>query len=150
MLMEKQGVLALPQNNLKKLIVLRPGRVEGFQQDDDAVGQLFPSAKDFTALAPTQRRGKVYLSRVAEGMVIDIPTPLYSLQQSPRFKTLRKRLSYFQNLTQEASDAILRKLEEKMISAFFRTLDFLLRFDPGMSRAKLEIATIAELRGRQK
>ncbi len=147
MLMEKQGVLALPQNNLKKLIVVRPGRIEGFQQDDDAVGQLFPSAKDFTAMAPTQRRGKVYLARVADGVVIDIPTPLYSLQQSPRFKTLRKRLSYFQNLTQEASDTILRKLEEKMISAFFRTLDFLLRFDQGMSRSRLEVRTLADLRG---
>jgi hypothetical protein len=147
MLMEKQGVLALPQNNLKKLIVLRPLRVEGFQDDDDAVRQLFPGTKDFTAMAPTQRRGKVFLPRVEDGVVVDIPTPLYSLQQSPRFKTLRKRLSYFQNLSQQSNDEILRKLEDKMIGAFFRTLDFLLRFDPGMSRTKLEIRTLADLKG---
>lgn len=147
MLMEKQGVLALPQNNLKKLIVLRPLRIEGFQDDDDAVRLLFPGAKDFTAMAPTQRRGKVFLPRVEDGVVVDIPTPLYSLQQSPRFKTLRKRLSYFQNLSQQSNDEILRKLEDKMIGAFFRTLDFLLRFDPGMSRTKLEIRTLADLKG---
>ena len=148
MLMEKQGVLALPQNNLKKLIVLRPLRIEGFQDDDEtAARELFPGAKDFTAMAPTQRRGKVFLPRVEDGVVVDSPTPLYSLQQSPRFKTLRKRLSYFQNLSQQSNDEILRKLEDKMIGAFFRTLDFLLRFDPGMSRTKLEIRKFADLKG---
>jgi hypothetical protein len=146
MLMEKQGVLALPENKLKKLIVVRPLRIEGFQQDDDDVQQLFPNAIKFTAKAPTQRRGEVVLPRVQDGVVIDLPTAIYSMVQAPRFKTLRKRLSNFQNINPQLSDQILEKLEGKMISAFFKTVDFLLRFDQGMSRHKLEIETVASLR----
>lgn len=150
MLMEKLGVLATPANKLKKLVVLRPLRIEGFQEDDDVVGALFPNAKGFTAEAPTHRREKVYLPRVDRGVVIDIPTPIYSLQQAPRFKTLRRRLSRFQNLNPSITDEILRRLEKNMIGAFFKTLDFLLRFEQGMSRHKLEIETVASLKEKQK
>jgi len=146
MLMEKQGVLALAENKLKNLVVLRPLRVEGFQEDEDAIKELFPAATGFTANAPTQRRGNVFLSRVDKGVVLDIPTPIYSLQQAPRFKTLRRRLEQFQNLDDKASDEILRKLEERMIGAFFKTLDFLLRFERGLSRRKLAIRTLDELK----
>jgi len=150
MLMEKQGVLALAENKLERLIVIRPVRLEGFQEDDDGVQQLFPGAKKVTARAPTQRRGDVVLPRVQDGIVIDIPTAIYSMVQSPRFKTLRKRLSFFKNLNEQTSDQMLRKLEEKMIDAFFKTLDFLLRFDQGMSRHKLEIQTVASLEERKR
>jgi len=146
MLMEKQGALALPENKLERLIVIRPTRVRGFQNDEDDVKRLFSNAQGITALAPTHRRGKLFLDRVSDGVVIDIPTPIYSLQEAPRYKTLCRRLGHFHNLNEEICETIREELEEKMIAAFFKTLEFLLRFDRGMSASKLEIATIAKLK----
>jgi hypothetical protein len=116
------------------------------QEVEDAIKDLFPAVTGFTANAPTQQRGKVYLSRVDQSVVIDIPTPIYSLQQAPRFKTLRRRLEQFQNLDEKASDEILQKVEARMIGAFFKTLKFLLRFGRGLSRRKVAIRTLDELK----
>jgi hypothetical protein len=146
MLMEKQGALALPENKLDKLIVLRPTRVRGFQDDEDAIKQLFPNAQGITAVAPTHRRGKLFLDRVSDGTVIDIPTPIYSLQEAPRYKTLCRRLSHFHNLNEDICETVRQELEGKMIAAFFKTVEFLLRFDRGMSVSKLQIKTIAQLK----
>lgn len=144
-LRDRTGVCAQPNADVDELVILRPERVDDFDGDEKRVKAAFPDAVSATLDAPSQRRGRVFCNYIVGKRIIDIPTPLYSLQQSPRFRALQHRVLNVSTITRQPEPMILLQLQRRMIAAFFAALDRLVRSEHGLSAARLHVVPMSSL-----
>jgi len=124
-LQQKTGVLALKENPVDQLLVIRPGGVNTLKQDEDAIDAAFPDTTKGTLKALSHPRESLFFQRIHDALIIDIPTPIYTLEFAPRRRILRKQMHDAHHLDKKVTEAIMSKLENRMIDVFFNTLDFL-------------------------
>lgn len=144
-IMEGTGAIAMDENALDKLIIVRPAGLGSFTQDEKRIKAAFPDASDLKATALSHRRKAVFLNCVKDGQAIDLPTAIYTLEQSPRYKKLKERVSKFQNLDRTEGTQALDRLGEKMIDAFFKTLEFLIKEDRSLSTTSYKVVNVVDL-----
>jgi len=84
--------------------------------------------------------GRPITAAVAGNAIIDLPTPLYSLFQAPRYQRLQARMGH--------DHAEARRMRERMIDAFFAALRRQMDRDDAISRGKLQVVSFDELEAR--
>lgn len=130
---ERTGAIAASGGKLRELIIIRPESLNSFNDDEYRLNQAYPDFEKGSYDAPISRRGAVYLNHVTGNMALDLPTALYTLNYSPRYKKLSSRLTKFPNYRSEDGDILLNRLGQRMIDAFFQTLKYLILEERGMS-----------------
>lgn len=146
-LMEGQGVLAIPDNGVDHLLIIRPERINDHDSDRDSIRQQLARAEAKTLTAPLQRRRAV-TAQVLDGVIVDFPTPLYAMFRAPRYAKLRDRLRNVPNFAPAARETAFAKMEAKLIASYFQTLDWLVNDEADLAKRKLSVVSLKDFRER--
>lgn len=122
-LREKTGLLASEKNPLKRLIIVRPLGINTRDRDAENTDRKFPEAIEAKIKVEAHPRGAVFLERVHKELIIDVPTPIYTLKFSPRRNVLKRKFRDVQYLNKHVVESIMTKMEQQMIDVFFRTIE---------------------------
>lgn len=146
-IIQKQGVLR--QSKCEKFYVIRLDDILDRDGDEDRLMKFMArvTGEQKAKLSDYDRRferatweGRYLYAKVAGNAIIDLPTPLYSLFNAPRYKRVLDRNGY------DHPEA--RRMQQQMIDAFFRSLRRLIDGEEGLMRKQLEVVTFDELERR--
>jgi hypothetical protein len=146
-LTEGQGVLAIPENGVDHLLIIRPDRINDYGSDRDSISELLARAEARTVKAPLHPRRAV-TAHVLERVIVDFPTPLYAMFRAPRYAKLRDRLRNVPNLALAARETAFAKMEAKLIASYFQTLDWLLNDETNLAKRKVSVVSLRDFRER--
>lgn len=137
---------ALAQGGLEQFYVIRLEDILNREDDETrlrdilarATGEEHDNAADYNRKfgRPTSANRPIWAA-VAGDAIIDLPTPLYSLFQAPRYQRLQARMGH--------DHAEARRMRQRMIDAFFAALRRQMDRDDAISRCRLKVVSFDEL-----
>jgi nucleoside 2-deoxyribosyltransferase len=140
---------ALAQGGLEHFYVIRLDDILTREEDEKrlrsilarATGEEHDNAAGYNQkfTRPTSGNRPIWAA-VAGNAIIDLPTPLYSLFQAPRYQRLQARLGH------DHTEA--RRMRQRMIDAFFAALRRQMDRDDAISRDRLQVVSFDELEAR--
>ncbi len=145
-LQKNNGILSIPENEVDTLILIRPERLNDQDSDQISIRDKLLEAKGGELDAPSHPRKKVRVDKVIGRKIVEFPTPLYGLYNSPRYQNLRARLQSAEHFSPEARERAYKKMEAKIIASYFRTIEGLIERDGSLAQRKYKIVPLADYR----
>lgn len=142
-LRKRDGVLTIYESELDDLVVVRPERLNDQDSDEKTLAAALSGARKDTLKAPSHPRGSVFADKIVNRSIVDFPTPLYALYNSPRYRRLRERLQFADYFSPEARERAYKKMEAKIIASYFRTLQGLIESDGDLAQRRYRVVPIS-------
>ena len=135
-LASRTGTLAQRVNNVNKLILIKPNTLRTQDNDKKMLNKILGDdlRHGITLSTPASPRGEVVVS-IYKDMIIDFPAPLYSSNNSPRYLKYRRRIENIGNLSLDAREEILARVDKKMIASYFSIINMLTRREQDLNES---------------
>lgn len=130
----------LTYTDLEELVIVRPSSIQQASDTNAKVRHALPDIRQDEFRTSLHPRGKIFFERVGR-FIYDYPTPLEALTISPRY---RRVLELIQRGEDPEDSPLIRKIEDRMIDTYFRTLRQLSIREAGTNPRKLKFMTAEE------